>query len=130
MPRVHPCYAVKCNPDEGLLAVLAALGAGFDCASEAEVAQVLALGVAPERVVYAHPCKPPKQIRWAAQHGVNLTTFDTESELAKVRRWSVCGWVGGGGWCGWVGVKGECLWGAVDVCSWRAVVQSGRCRLL
>ena len=40
MPRVHPCYAVKCNPDEGLLSVLAAMGAGFDCASEAEIAQV------------------------------------------------------------------------------------------
>ena len=84
MPRVHPCYAVKCNPDEGLLAVLASLGAGFDCASEAEIAQVLALGVSPDRVVYAHPCKPPKQIRWAAAHGVNLTTFDTESELLKM----------------------------------------------
>jgi ornithine decarboxylase len=85
MPRVHPCYAVKCNPDEGLLAALAALGAGFDCASEAEIRSVLALGVSPDRVVYAHPCKPPKQIRWAAQHGVDLTTFDTESELHKVR---------------------------------------------
>ncbi|KAL4436858.1 hypothetical protein ABPG75_003997 [Micractinium tetrahymenae] len=84
MPRVHPCYAVKCNPDEGLLAVLAALGAGFDCASEAEMAAVLALGVAPERIIYAHPCKPPKQIRWAAAAGVNLTTFDTESELHKM----------------------------------------------
>ena len=46
---------------------------------------MLALGVAPERIVYAHPCKPPRQVRWAAAHGVNLTTFDTESELAKVR---------------------------------------------
>lgn len=40
LPRVHPCYAVKCNPDEGLLAVLAAMGAGFDCASEAEIQAV------------------------------------------------------------------------------------------
>jgi ornithine decarboxylase len=84
MPRVHPCYAVKCNPDEGLLSVLAAMGAGFDCASEAEIAQVMALGVSPDRIVYAHPCKPPKQIRWSATHGVNLTTFDTESELQKM----------------------------------------------
>lgn len=37
MPRVHPFYAVKCNPDVGVLATLAALGAGFDCASEAEI---------------------------------------------------------------------------------------------
>ena len=37
LPRVHPHYAVKCNPDLAVLATLAALGAGFDCASEAEV---------------------------------------------------------------------------------------------
>lgn len=42
LPRVHPCYAVKCNPDQGLLAVLAAMGAGFDCASEAEIQAVSA----------------------------------------------------------------------------------------
>ncbi len=37
MPRVHPHYAVKCFPDPALLAMLAAMGAGFDCASEGEV---------------------------------------------------------------------------------------------
>ena len=37
MPRVVPFYAVKANNDEGILAMLAALGAGFDCASDAEV---------------------------------------------------------------------------------------------
>lgn len=84
MPRVHPCYAVKCNPDDGMLAVLAAMGAGFDCASEAEIEKVLALGVSPERIIYAHPCKPPKQIRFAATNGINLTTIDTVSELNKV----------------------------------------------
>lgn len=39
MPRVHPFYAVKCNNDAAIIALLAALGAGFDCASEAEVSQ-------------------------------------------------------------------------------------------
>ena len=37
MPRVVPFYAVKANNDEAILAMLAALGAGFDCASDAEV---------------------------------------------------------------------------------------------
>lgn len=37
MPRVTPFYAVKCNNDPALLATMAALGAGFDCASDAEV---------------------------------------------------------------------------------------------
>ena len=63
LPRVTPFYAVKCNPDPGLLRVLAALGAGFDCASAAELDLVLGLGVPTARVVYAHPCKPPPEVR-------------------------------------------------------------------
>ncbi|KAI7052089.1 Ornithine, partial [Hortaea werneckii] len=35
--RVTPHYAVKCNPDPMVLRLLAALGAGFDCASKAEI---------------------------------------------------------------------------------------------
>lgn len=76
-----------------MLAVLAAMGAGFDCASEAEIEKVLALGATPDRIVYAHPCKPPKQIKFAAANGINLTTVDTESELQKVgwgRRKAAC----------------------------------------
>ena len=37
LPRVQPCYAVKCNDDPALLRLLACLGAGFDCASDQEV---------------------------------------------------------------------------------------------
>ena len=37
LPRVQPCYAVKCNDDQALLELLASMGAGFDCASEQEV---------------------------------------------------------------------------------------------
>lgn len=33
IPRVHPFYAIKCNDDANVAKVLAALGAGFDCAS-------------------------------------------------------------------------------------------------
>lgn len=40
LPRVRPFYAVKANPDAALLSTLAALGAGFDCASEAEIRAV------------------------------------------------------------------------------------------
>ena len=43
-----------------------------------------------DRIVYAHPCKPPAQIKFAAAHGVNMTTFDTESELLKVSAWRAC----------------------------------------
>ncbi|KAK9785259.1 hypothetical protein WJX73_007314 [Symbiochloris irregularis] len=84
MPSVTPFYAVKCNPDRGMLAMLAALGTGFDCASAAEIDLVLSLGVPAERIIYAHPCKPMSHIRHAAKVGASLTTFDNESELHKL----------------------------------------------
>ena len=84
LPRVTPFYAVKCNPDPALVATLAALGAGFDCASAAEVDLVLALGVPPSRIVYANACKRPSDVRHAAAVGVDLTTFDTAAELRKL----------------------------------------------
>ncbi|XP_037463625.1 ornithine decarboxylase-like [Triticum dicoccoides] len=84
---VRPYYAVKCNPEPAMLGAMAALGAGFDCASRAEIEAVLALGVVePGSIVYANPCKPEAHLRYAAEVGVNLTTYDTEDEVAKVKR--------------------------------------------
>ena len=88
MPRVHAHYAVKCNNDPALLATLAALGAGFDCASEAEVEQMTSMGVSPDRIIFANPCKRPADIRFAAAKGVTHSTYDTEAELLKLRRWA------------------------------------------
>ncbi|XP_062199622.1 ornithine decarboxylase 1B, chloroplastic-like [Phragmites australis] len=86
LPDVRPCYAVKCNPDPALLGALVALGAGFDCASRAEIEAVLALGVQPRDIVYANPCKAEAHIEYASEVGVNLTTYDSEEEVAKVKR--------------------------------------------
>ncbi|CAI7914802.1 unnamed protein product, partial [Closterium sp. NIES-54] len=83
-PRVHPFYAVKCNPSPVLLSVLAALGAGFDCASKAEISQVLSMGVSPDSIIFANPCKMPSHITYASRVGVRATTFDSESELFKL----------------------------------------------
>ena len=81
LPRVTPFYAIKCNPDPGVLRVLDALGAGFDCASRGEMERVLGLGVAPSRIILAHPCKRARDLEFASEAGVDLTTFDTLSEL-------------------------------------------------
>lgn len=53
MPRVTPFYAVKCNPEPALLRLLAALGAGSDCASAGELRAAMALGVPQDRVIFA-----------------------------------------------------------------------------
>eukprot|EP00775_Hariotina_reticulata_P004514 gene4514-4767_t len=75
---------VKCNPEPVLLAMLNALGVGFDCASIAELEAAAALGVAQTRIIFANPCKRPADFRYAAAHGVETTTFDCPSELHKI----------------------------------------------
>ena len=68
-----------------MLRLLAALGTGFDCASKAEIEQVLRLGVDPSRIIYAQPCKTKSYLRYAAQNNVKQMTFDNADELYKIR---------------------------------------------
>lgn len=85
LPRVEPFYAVKCNDDAAILAVLAQLGTGFDCASKSEIQKVLDLKVSSSRIIYANPCKQTSFIQYASKHNVDLMTFDNETELHKVK---------------------------------------------
>ncbi|KAI5639205.1 pyridoxal-dependent decarboxylase, pyridoxal binding domain-containing protein [Phthorimaea operculella] len=86
MPRVEPFYAVKCNDDPVLVRTLAALGAGFDCASKNEIKLVTDMGVRPERIIFANPAKMASHIRYAKSVGVDAMTFDSETELMKVKQ--------------------------------------------
>lgn len=78
--------AVKCNPDAQVLRLLAALGAGFDCASKMEIEQVLAMGTEPERIIYAQPCKTNSYVRFVKSAGVRQMTFDNSDELYKIAK--------------------------------------------
>ena len=69
-----------------MLRLLAGLGTGFDCASKAEIEQVLNLGVDPSRIIYAQPCKTKSYVRFAAELGVKQMTFDNSDELYKIKR--------------------------------------------
>ncbi|KAH8670249.1 putative ornithine decarboxylase [Tricladium varicosporioides] len=86
LPRVKPFYAVKCNPDHEVIRLLAELGTGFDCASKAEIEQVLKMGVDPSRIIYAQPCKTNSYVRYAASQGVKQMTFDNTDELYKIKK--------------------------------------------
>ncbi|KAI0363856.1 ornithine decarboxylase [Pilatotrama ljubarskyi] len=86
LPEIEPFYAVKCNPDPYVLRLLAALGTGFDCASNGEIKQVIDLGVSPERIIFANPCKATSFIRSSAKAGVDMMTFDNTDELYKIAR--------------------------------------------
>lgn len=86
LPRIKPYYAVKCNNNPILLAILAHAGCSFDCASIGEIESVMALGVGPNRILYANPCKTSSFITKAAARGVQMMTFDHELELIKIHK--------------------------------------------
>src|SRR6266850_5225049 len=63
LPRVHPHYAVKANPDPRVLKVLIDEGAGFEIASITELDILLKLKVAAAEVYYSNPVKSGDSIR-------------------------------------------------------------------
>lgn len=88
LPRVEVHYAVKCNPDIGVIATMASLGSGFDCASISEFETVLSTGVDSSRIIYANPCKPPSHAKAAIALGIDLHTFDSVFELKKLAKFA------------------------------------------
>lgn len=85
-PSIKPYYAVKCNPDPNIVAALAKLGAGFDCASGKELRDVLGLGVATTDIVYANTCKLPKDLAFACEKQVRRVVADSVYEIEKIAR--------------------------------------------
>lgn len=67
-----------------MIHTLAKLGSNFDCASPAEIKAVLKAGVSPSRILYAHPCKKIKDIKYATRNQVPYTVFDNIDELKKI----------------------------------------------
>ena len=62
-PFAQIYYAVKANPGEPVLKMLAELGSSFDIASRYELDKVLALGVSPDRLSYGNTIKKAKDIK-------------------------------------------------------------------
>jgi ornithine decarboxylase len=81
-PTIKPYYAVKCNPHPLIIERLVSIGAGFDCASIAEIELVLSKGSTD--ILYANPCKIPSDIKKAHGLGIRTTTFDSVSEIYKL----------------------------------------------
>lgn len=87
LPQVHPFYAVKCNNDIEVLKYMVEQGVNFDCASKNEIEMMLNLGVSPDRIIYANPCKTSSYLRYSEAHDVNLTTVDNADELRKIKQY-------------------------------------------
>ncbi|XP_055855029.1 ornithine decarboxylase 2-like [Episyrphus balteatus] len=84
MPNVMPYYAIKCNDELPILKTLGDLGTGFDCASKAEIEQVLSLGFDSEKIIFANPMKSISHIQYAKENNVTDSTVDNEFEIYKI----------------------------------------------
>lgn len=78
--------AVKCNDHPVMIQIMAALGAGFDCASKNEILKVMNIGVPDASIVFAQSVKIPSHIQCAVEKKVKWLTFDNEAELFKIQK--------------------------------------------
>jgi len=85
LPRVDPFYAVKCCPDPMILSLLSILGCNFDCASKQEIINVTEKDISSSKIIYANPVKDSHFIKFARSQDVDLMTFDSETELYKIK---------------------------------------------
>ena len=86
LPDVTPYYAIKANPHPEVIKAFVKLGTSFDVASANEMKQVLDLGAAPSKIIFANTIKSNEDIMFAQKHRVRLMTFDNEPELYKLAK--------------------------------------------
>ncbi len=84
IPGAQVFFAVKANPDPGVLRHLAELGSGFEIASEGELNVLRELGVSSERIISSNPVKSPAFLSAAVAYGVTTFAFDSVAEADKL----------------------------------------------
>lgn len=87
LPRVEPFYAIKANPHPSILKFLIKKDFGFDVASRNEMETILKLGGKPEKMIFANTIKSPESLKISQKNGVDLMTFDSKYELAKIAKY-------------------------------------------
>lgn len=90
LPYVQPFYAMKCNPDRNIMSTLSSHRVGFDCASQREI-EIALNSTQSNMIIFANPCKHPTDISFADYKGVPLTTFDSKSEIDKLKNSNMSG---------------------------------------
>ncbi|WP_245847567.1 alanine racemase [Mycobacterium szulgai] len=84
LPDAQIRYAVKANPAEPVLRLLAAEGAAFDVASVGEIQACRAAGIGGELLTFGNTIKKPSAVATAYAQGVRRFAFDTEHDAAAM----------------------------------------------
>ncbi|MGX9675448.1 type III PLP-dependent enzyme [Mycobacterium sp. HM-7] len=82
LPAAEVRYAVKANPAEPVLRLLADLDCTFDVASVGEIDLCAAAGIDGALMTFGNPLKKPTEIAYAFARGVRRFTFDTADGLS------------------------------------------------
>jgi diaminopimelate decarboxylase len=80
-PDTLVCYSIKANSNLGVLATLAALGAGMDVVSEGELRRALAVGVPGDRIAFSGVGKTKEEMAFALDAGIFAFNVESEPEL-------------------------------------------------
>jgi ornithine decarboxylase len=84
LPDIQPYFAVKSNPDNIIINMLAKLGCNFDCASKSELENALSIVNNPDRIIFANHCKVSSHLIFARENQISKMTFDSIEELEKI----------------------------------------------
>ncbi|MUL75172.1 type III PLP-dependent enzyme [Mycobacterium sp. CBMA226] len=84
LPSAEIRYAVKANPGEPVLRLLAGLDCTFDVASVGEIDLCAAAGIDGAMMTFGNPLKKPADIAYAFARGVRRFTFDTAAGVAAI----------------------------------------------
>lgn len=78
------CFAVKANPNIGILNLFARLGAGFDIVSGGELARALAAGGDPSKIVFSGVGKTEAEMQAALEAGIFCFNVESDAELERL----------------------------------------------
>jgi diaminopimelate decarboxylase/spermidine synthase len=84
LPDAQIRYAVKANPAEPILRLLAAEGVAFDVASVGEIDACDSAGIDGRLLAFGNTIRKPAQTAVAASRGVRRFTFDTEQGVTAI----------------------------------------------
>lgn len=88
MPNYKIFYAMKANPLDEVILLLADLGANFDLASPRELDQVLRLGIDPSRLSFGNTIKKVSDIKYFYDKGVRFFTTDSQLDLNNLAKYA------------------------------------------
>ena len=87
-PYARIFYAIKANPGEPVLKMLAELGSNFDVASRYELDLILSFGVSPDRISYGNTIKKALDIKYFYDKGVRLFATDCKNDLLNIAEYA------------------------------------------